>query len=1032
MDIPKILIDFVTEGRAILFLGSGAIVGCQHPDGLSPPTSKELAGLLAERFLGKEFAERSLQQVAELAISETNLLEVQGFIADLFKDFNPSEFQKLVPKFVWSMIATTNFDLIVERAYEQVKNPLQKLTVFKKNGERIEERIRAAGSLQYLKLHGCITDINDLDVPLILTPDQYVTHMNGRNRIFERFLSFAYEYPVIFVGHSLGDLDIRGILLKLEDLEGSKPRSYVVAPHMTAAEVRFWEGKKITTIESTFEEFLVELNGKVPAQFRVLSTAKEQTAHPIYDRFGSLKDAKPSDRLLTLLTRDLEYVHKGIKPKDINPKAFYKGYFVDWSPIVHDLDVPRTITENVLSEVFLSTEDEKLEQQELYVIRGHAGAGKSVILGRLAWDAAIHFNKLCLKANLSSYLEYEPLAELYRNCGERIFLFIDPLSDFNEIIEIFLLRAQEDELPLTIIGAERPNEWNIQCENLESFVTDFYEVRYLSEKEIGELITYLERYKSLGHLEDLDAQERFDAFAKRAGRQLLVALHEATLGKPFEDIVHDEYQSITSQRAKSLYLSVCIFSMLGVPIRAGLISRVHSISFAEFKERLFEPLEFIVFTRLNEIIQDYEYRARHPHIAEMVFERVLSDPEDRFHEIVRVLDSIDIDFSSDMDAFKGLLNARRLLNIFADPQMIRQVFEIAHARDPDNPKMLQQEAIFEMNSTGGSLNRASTLLEKAHALAPYYKPITHSLSVLALRRSETAKNELEKRKFRDDSKKLANELISEGAFSPHPFHTFISIGMEELKDLLKEGDERSIEGKINEIEKTISKSQQNFPDDGHLLDAIARFNQLLNQETKAIAILEKAYRRNARNPYIASRLATLYEVNERIEDAVRVLRGCIDANPGEKMIHFRLGMLLSKIPGSSGPDIRHHLRRSFTEGDSNFTSQFWYARWNYLAGEFEEANRTFSRLGIAKVDNRVRQKPRGIVYHGDEPSIFGGSISKLEANFAFIQRDEFQDRIFTHRKFSEGWNALVYGMRVKFNLGFNYRGPIAQNVTPES
>ena len=125
MEIPKILLDHIREGQVVLLLGAGASIGASHPQNKVPPTGPELARMLAEKFLGTEFLDKPLSQVAELAISETDLFTVQEFIAAIFRDFYPSDFQKLIPRFTWAAIATTNFDLIIERAYDEVTTRLQ-------------------------------------------------------------------------------------------------------------------------------------------------------------------------------------------------------------------------------------------------------------------------------------------------------------------------------------------------------------------------------------------------------------------------------------------------------------------------------------------------------------------------------------------------------------------------------------------------------------------------------------------------------------------------------------------------------------------------------------------------------------------------------------------------------------------------------------------------------------------------------------------------------------------------------------------
>jgi len=1034
MDIPKILVDNIRDGQAVLFLGAGAAKGAIHPENKQPPGVKKLAEIICDRFLGKEYRERTLSQVAELAMSETDLFTVQEFIGSIFREFRPAEFHKLIPKFVWTAIATTNYDLILERAYEEVKDRLQQPVPIKKNGERIEEKLRSPQNVLYFKLHGCITDINDPDVPLILTPDQYVTHRKGRSRLFERIRDLAYEYPFVFVGHSLNDFDLRTILLELAQLGEAKPRYYLVAPNIGLAEVRFWEGKKISCIQGTFEEFLNSINEAIPSGFRILGTIREEKEHPIRSRFAVSEGVKPSESLITFLNRDVEYLHKGFKIGEINHKAFYKGYFPDFGPIVWELDVRRSISDDIMSEVFLATEEERIEKQQFFLVKGHAGSGKTAVLHRLAWDAAVLFDKLCLSLKPFCHPDYEPISELYSLCKERIFLFVDPASDSIEIIESFIQKARKDKIPLTIISAERNNEWNIFCEELEPYLTQSYELRYLNQKEIDELINLLTKHKSLGYLEGETIEQQREAFSERAGRQLLVALHEATHGKPFTDIVYDEYASIPSRQAQSLYLTVCVLHRLRVPVRAGIISRVHGISFNAFKEKLFEPLEFVVFATMNNIIRDYVYQSRHPHIAEIVFERVLVGAQERFDEYIRIISALDIDYSSDRGAFRGLTNAKQLMSLFRDNELIRQIYKIAEDRAPADPKLLQQEAIFEMNAGGGSLEKATDLLQKAYKKAHWSKSIAHSLSELALKKAEKATSLVEKSKFRQESQSIALRIASDDLISAYPFHTLIKIGLEELSEVMKEGDQVTIERKISEIEKSLNRALQLFPDSSYLLDAESIFNGIIDKYPQALEALKKAFARNKRSPYIASRLAKMYEHVGKKQESIQVLKECVEANPSDKDINFKLAMVLGSVSEASAEEIKHHLRRSFTKGDNRYHAQFWYARLLYLEGEINEANEVFRSMSEANIDIRLKRDPRGTFTKESKAIRFSGSISRIETSYGFILRDGLGDRLFMYRyhKHRSNWEELKPQRRVTFELAFNYRGPVALDVMLES
>ena len=223
-----------------------------------------------------------------------------------------------------------------------------------------------------------------------------------------------------------------------------------------------------------------------------------------------------------------------------------------------------------------------------------------------------------------------------------------------------MVKSRHDKIQITIIAAERLNEWNDCCNSLEPYLTQDYHLKYLHDNEIEALIEKLRQYDSLGFLRELDINKQKEAFQQIAGRELLVALHEATMGKPFPEIILDEYNSISSEQAKSLYLTVAILHRLGVSVRAGLISRVHGVSFTHFRENLFKPLEFVVFATKDSRVNDYVYQTRHSNIAEMLFEQVLNSPQARFDEYVRVINHLDIDFYSDNIGFKGLINAKTL------------------------------------------------------------------------------------------------------------------------------------------------------------------------------------------------------------------------------------------------------------------------------------------------------------------------------------------------------------------------------------
>ncbi len=1032
MEIPAALINDVKQGNVVLFLGAGSSIGATDSEGNDIPDARKLADILVNEYLGDEYKGVPLLKAAELAISQKNLFSVQDYIASIFSEFHPAEFHLSIPKFFWTAIYTTNFDLVIQRAYDKVDNGLQNLEPFVQNSDWIDEKLKNEDSIPYTKLHGCITHTRNPLIPLILSTEQYISHRKGRKFLFERFSHHASQFPVVYVGSKIEDFDIRAILYELKENETVLPRSYIVLPSFKPAEKTFWESNSISCLEMTFEEFLSKLDGNIPKEDRGKRRDKTKDyCHPICSRFKE-KDVDVPDAVKTLLSRDVEYVNADIKPNVLLPQQFYKGYFKDFAPIINKYDIRRQITDSIIAEVFLEEEIEKDSTEEFILLRGHAGSGKSVLLRRIAWDSAVDFDRLCLWINTELFPDYEAVKELHRICEERIFVFIDPVNKYQEVIQLWLSRARKDKLPLTIIGAERNHEWNIACAELHPFTTEIFDLAYLKEKEIEELLIKLKEYKCLGYLEGLSVEKQKEEFVKRAGRQLLVALYEATLGKGFPEIILDEYNSIASTQAKSMYLTISVLHRLNIPVRAGLISRIHNITFGEFMEKLFKPLELIIFAYEDRFIRDYVYVSRHPMVSEMLFEQALSNEQDRFNEYMRLINAMDIGYSSDRSAFTKLINARQLISLFKDPQLIRRIFNEVKQRLGEDAHTLQQEGIFEMHSSDGSIEKAGELIRNASSILPNSKVIKHSLSEWALKKSETAKTELERIKYVRESQRISLELTREVASTSFPFHTLIKIGIEELIKEIKTGDSTTIERKIGEVERIIANAQQHFPEDSYILAEESKYRQYISDDPQAKKLLEKAFENNKGNPYVAIRLADFYEQDDS-ERAIEVLSEAIDVIPGDKPLNYKLAILLQKYKPERKADIKIHLKRAFTDGDSNYAAQFWYARHIYLEELIDDAYKYFKILGKAYLDPQVKNLVRGIVMENEKPVLYRGIIEKKEPAYGFIKRDQVQDNIFIHSNNvnEKIWEELKKGNRVIFELGFSYKGPQAINVKRE-
>ena len=1033
MDLPAPLLEQVRSGRVVLFLGAGASVDAKRTDGTAPPLAVGLSKAISKHFLGGSYPNEQLAWVSELAISASNLSEVQDFIAEKFNALAPADYHLLLPTFRWRGIVTTNYDRLIEEIYSKSSKAVQTAVPFISNQDRVDEKLRSADHVGLLKIHGCVTRTHDSDLPLILTTDQYVTHRKNRDRLFKTFQEWAVENPIVFIGHAVQDFDIRAILLELSKELDTRPRYYIVKPRASDFERNFWAEKRVTLLSGTFEEFLREIDRAIPPHARVLARILD-TDHPICRHFAVHESL--NSNLKNILEQDLEYVHQGMKYDRGSPEQFYKGFDLGWYPIVENLDVRRKLTDTLLFDVIIRSEEDRPTRSELYVIRAEAGAGKSIFLKRLAWEASIDADAICLVLRPSASLYADSIQEIYRYTKKRVFLFVDDAADNVPLLLSILQEARRDNLPVTVIAAERLNEWNIACENLDGYVSEYYPLRYLNHEEVKGLVNLLRKHNSLGpNLQGKPVEDQVKEFEERAGRQLLVALHEATLGVPFEETLVDEYYNIVPERARRLYLTVCILNRLEVPVRAGLVARLEGIPFDQFRQEFLGPLEHVVLAKKPTEAKDYSYSARHPEIAQIIFERILTDPIERFNEYVRILKQLNVSFSSDFRSFRKLVRAKSLHDLFPDDDSVKEIFSVAGMTVGEDAFLYHQLANYERVRTNGNFETARKMLRRAMELDPRNSTFSHTLGELLREQAGSTEKPLKRKELRLEAKAVLTQIKDDPVSGRYAKVSLVRLGTAELKDFLNDesSTDRDIDEAIRSVERMLLTFKQELPRESYLLNAEADFRGMLKDYERSFIALRSAFQANPRDPYTASRLANMYEERGDLEAAQECIYEALQKDRSNLQLNYRFAQLVKISDPENIGRITYHFRRSFLKWDDNYEAQFWYARYTFESLDREsqrESKEIFRRLREVRMRYNDRVKVREVIQSENQNRVFTGMMERVELHYGFLRVDGTGDSLFVHSDNLEEstWEGLREGDRVAFTIGFTFSGSRALNL----
>ena len=91
------MLEKITHGKAILFLGAGAAFGATTHEGKTSLSSDHLRDLLSDHFLGGKHKDKNLVQIADYSKYQAGLSEVQTFIKNHVHPLQPADFHKIIP-----------------------------------------------------------------------------------------------------------------------------------------------------------------------------------------------------------------------------------------------------------------------------------------------------------------------------------------------------------------------------------------------------------------------------------------------------------------------------------------------------------------------------------------------------------------------------------------------------------------------------------------------------------------------------------------------------------------------------------------------------------------------------------------------------------------------------------------------------------------------------------------------------------------------------------------------------------------------
>ncbi len=710
----------IKEGNTILFLGAGASVTEKKY------LSKEIIQFY-EQKIGVELNEPNITKWVDILseMPDFRRSDLDVFVTNLLQKLVVTPSHKILASLPWREIITTNYDLLVERAYDaliQESNNQYELKVIRNHKEY---NYRNSNSeIKYVKLNGCISDKSSY--PLAFSTNDFNRLNKYYKVVLNELKNLSPRINFISIGYSYQDDFGRYLMDKFDQYNyRDKKWMFNIDPFPNMSTLPFYKSNKICIIKCSFEKFFSLYSeweskhaGEMVSIKKLLISDSRKRTIPL-----------PS-RLLLNLENVISRLDDSRREKHITDEDFYRGEEPTVSLINRNADVSRTKQLLNFRSIIIEDLREPSAFVPLYFISGEFGIGKSTFALRLIHDleqiSEIDF--IAFEIEDFSKLKTQYLIELIKYCKNKVLIFyceyIEVESYFKSLLEVQLELSTEQLQEVNILFIVPVRENILAKYKINRKINNSKELQLNGNFEDDEIYDLINKLNKCNLITINDAQEKrnlFNRIKRDYNSDSFISLMSIITKGKHEDFLIRSYSEL-SKETSIAFLNTALVHKYKLFMPASLLKNIIALDWSKFEDKVIraEGKGILVQENTNSkgTDPDLYFRTKHPIIAHKLIDVLLPNKDSQFEMYRDMLVKIGVGMSNSYFV-NDLLKALSKSGDFNQAQ-IDKLFDSANTKLSDEPYFLLNYAInLQKRQTIRSLEKALSLLIYAESLLPF-------------------------------------------------------------------------------------------------------------------------------------------------------------------------------------------------------------------------------------------------------------------------------------------------------------------------
>ena len=654
MDISE-LGRVIQPQQTVLLLGAGASLSS------GAPTGARLARYLAEK-LTPSLEGEDLAEIAGIFENHLGRKALAKAIQQRLKDLEPTGGILALPAFRWKGIYTTNFDRLVEKAYQIAGVDLD---VVRSNFDFSATTGTTSKSVLY-KIHGCTSQDIGLGhrARMVLTELDYDEVKQYRQSLFISLQHSMITGNTLIVGQSLRDTHLRDLAKEVGALRtrGVSGRVFLLVYEYDDDRARLLEQRGIEVVAGTLDNLLYQMQSAQPPAATLAAAEQSATALP------------PQ-----LATTTVSVAHAITLAPDA--LRLYNGSPATYADIHNGLTIPRSNEHRI-------RQAQSSRRGFFLVLAGAAGVGKTSLARRLLHsrhqeDFLVfeHLNSYPL--NVDAWIGFEAQLRAAKRQG---MLLVDDcaqqLAFVNRLVDSL---GKLDRPFLRIVVTVNAAQWQTRSKSPFFYSRGTHErLSRLADSDIRAMINLVDRKPEIRQLVEPDFlnlghQDKVRRLRERCSSEMYVCLKNIFQTDQLDEILLKEFADLDSD-AQDVYRYVAAVQAMGGKVHRQLVMRLLGLTANGLRNLLERMADVVAEYDIDVANGLYGWTARHDVIADVIATYKFADEEELRLLLERLIDGLNPTEYLELETARGIagneMGIPRLTNRDHQVALLRRLIEV--------------------------------------------------------------------------------------------------------------------------------------------------------------------------------------------------------------------------------------------------------------------------------------------------------------------------------------------------------------------